>query len=88
MASSAEQVFYNAVNAAEATRQQSKAAAFLTWAFQPGAPRVTYATALSDADVAYITTVNAARDTSNLMLGTVGDTGPLPWAQWATIVSP
>ena len=87
MALAAEQVFYNAVVAAETTRQNSKAAAFATWAFQPGAPAVTYTTALSDADVAYITTVNAARDTSNLMLGTVGDTGPLPFSGWASIVS-
>lgn len=86
MSLAAEKVFYYAVAAAEATRQQSKAAALITYAYAP-ANAVAYATALSDADVAYITTVNAARDTSNLMLGTVGDSGPLPFSGWATIVS-
>ncbi len=86
MALAAEQAFYNAVVAAESVRQASKVAAFNTWAFQPGAPAVTYVTALSDADVAYTTAVNSAADTSNLLMGNVGQTGPIPWAQWANIV--
>jgi hypothetical protein len=79
-------VFYNAVVAAEAVRQASKVAAFNTWAFQPGAPAVTYVTALADADVACITAVNSAADTSNLLTGTVGHTGPIPWSISASIV--
>ena len=83
MASSAEQVFYLAVATAEATRQAAKAAAFTTYAFVP-ANLTTYRTALSDADVAYITAVNSARDTSNLTLGVLGDGGPIPFANWAS----
>jgi hypothetical protein len=85
MALAAEQVFYAAVNAAEGVRQASRAAAFTTYAFNP-ANAVAYVTALSDADVAYITAVNAASDTSNLMTGTVGHTGPIPWSVGASIV--
>lgn len=85
MALAAEVVFYNAVVAAEATRQQSKAAAFLTYDFAP-ANAVAYVTALSDADAVYVTAVNAASDTSNLMTGTVGHSGPIPWSISASIV--
>ncbi len=83
MPSSAELTFYNAVAVAEATRQQSKAAAFVSYAFVP-ANLTTYRTAISDADVAYVTAVNAARDTSNLTLGVLGDYGPIPFAFWAS----
>lgn len=77
MASATESTFIAAVIAAEATRQAAKIAAFNTWAFQPGAPYTTYKTAIADADVAYFTAVNTARDASNLTLGNIGDTGPI-----------
>jgi hypothetical protein len=86
MALAAERVFFNAVVVAEGVRQASQAAALATWAYQSGAPAVTYVTALSDADVAYLTAVNTARNTSDLNMGTVGNSGPIPWANWATIV--
>ena len=78
-------VFYNAVVAAEGIRQASRAAALTTYAFNP-ANAVAYATALSDADAVYVTAVNAASDTSNLMTGTVGHSGPIPWSISASIV--
>ena len=56
-----------------------------TYAFNP-ANAVAYVTALSDADAVYVTAVNAASDTSNLMTGTVGHSGPIPWSISASIV--
>jgi hypothetical protein len=85
MALAAEQVYYAAVSAAEGVRQASRAAALTTYAYNP-ANAVAYVTALSDADVAYNTAVISARDASNLLMGNVGDGGPLPFANWATIV--
>ena len=41
---------------------------------------------LADADAVYVTAVNAASDTSNLMTGTVGHSGPIPWSISASIV--
>ena len=85
MALAAEVVFYNAVVAAEGVRQASRVAALTTYAFNP-ANAVAYVTALSDADAAYVTAVNSASDTANLMTGTVGHTGPIPWSISASIV--
>jgi|SoimicmetaTmtHPA_FD_contig_41_5712462_length_818_multi_1_in_0_out_0_2 hypothetical protein len=85
MALAAEQVFFAAVNAADGVRQNSRAAALTTYGFDP-TKAVAYVTALSDADAVYITAVNAASDTSNLLTGTVGHAGPLPWSVSANIV--
>ncbi len=84
MATSTEIAFFNAVAAAESIRQTAKSAAFTTYAFVP-ASYTTYKTALADADVAYYTSVNTARDTSNLTLGTLGNYGPIDVAQWASL---
>lgn len=86
MATSAEQVFYAAVAAAEATRQGSKAAAFVTYqtAGFASSALAAYKTALAAADVAYITAVNAARNTAGTTLGVLGDNGPIPFANWAS----
>jgi hypothetical protein len=78
MASAAERTFIAAVATAESTRQVAKAAAFATWAFQQGAPLTTYIAALLAADVAYITAVNTALNTSALPLGNLGQSGPIP----------
>lgn len=86
MASSAEQAFMAAVAVAEAVRQQSKAAAFVTYGFV-AANLATYKVALSDADVAYITAVNAALNTSDLTLGNLGQTGPIASSNWAPLLS-
>lgn len=81
MATAAQQAFFNAVAVAEAVRQQSKAAAFVTYGFVQ-ANYTTYKTALSDADVAYFTAITAALDTSNLTLGMVGLEGPIRSSNW------
>lgn len=86
MASSAEQAFMAAVVVAEAVRQQSKAAAFVTYGFV-AANLAAYKVALSDADVAYITAVNAALNTSDLTLGNLGQTGPIASSNWAPLLS-
>lgn len=77
MALLAERNFIVAVQSAEGVRQSAKAAALATFsaAGYTNAANTTYATALAAADVAYITAVNAAANTSGLQLGTVGDTG-------------
>lgn len=81
MATAAQQAFFNAVAAAESVRQQSKAAALVTYGFVQ-ANYTAYKTALSDADVAYFTAVTAALDTSNLTLGMVGLEGPIRSSNW------
>lgn len=86
MATAAEITFMNAVSLAEQTRQASKAAAFATYGWAP-ANYAAYKVALADADVAYITAVNAAANTADLLLGTLGMTGPIPttWASLAAV---
>lgn len=86
MALAAEQAFHAAVVAAEATRQASKVAAFTTYGFV-AANLTAYRTALSDADVAYQTAVTAALNTSDLPLGNLGQSGPIPYSNWATMAS-
>jgi hypothetical protein len=77
MALAAEIVFQTAVSAAESTRQASRASAFTTYGFV-AANLAAYKTALAAADVAYITAVNAAANTSGLLMGNIGQTGPIP----------
>lgn len=86
MASLVERTFIVAVQVAEGVRQVAKATALATYTaagFTPGA-QATYATALAAADVAYITAVNAAANTSGLQLNTLGDSGPIP-TTWASL---
>lgn len=85
MATSAEITFMAAVSAAELTRQNARASAFTTYGFV-AANLAAYKTALAAADVAYITAVNAAANTSGLLLGNHGHTGPIPTTQ-ATIAA-
>jgi hypothetical protein len=80
----AEQTFFNAVVAAEATRQHSKSLAFAAYAYNP-ANLTTYRTALQDADTAYFTAVNTALNASNLPLGNLGFGGPLDVSNWCSL---
>ena len=85
MASAAEITFMAAVSAAESTRQATKSAAFVAYGYV-AANLATYKTAIAAADVAYITAVNAAANTSGLLMGNHGHTGPIPTTQ-ATIAA-
>lgn len=80
MASAAEITFMAAVSAAESTRQAARVAAFNTYAFV-AANLATYKTSYAAADVAYITAVNAAANTSGLLMGNLGQSGPIPTTQ-------
>lgn len=80
----AEQVFFNAVAAAEGVRQNAKNVAFTTYAYAP-ANLVAYRTALQDADTAYFTAVNTALNASNLPLGNLGLGGPLDMSNWCSL---
>lgn len=64
MATAAEYTFMATVARIEGVRQTAKAAAFATWAFQPGTPLTTYITAMEAADNAYLTALNAALSTA------------------------
>ncbi len=77
MALAAEIVFQTAVSAAESTRQATKSAAFVTYGYV-AANLATYKSAVAAADVAYITAVNAAANTSALLMGNIGQSGPIP----------
>jgi hypothetical protein len=67
MSLATEQTYRNAVPLAEGTRQQSKAAAFVTYGYV-AANLATYKVALADADVAYVTSVNTAFDLRGVIL--------------------
>ena len=84
MATATEQTFIRSVAAAEGVRQVAKASAFVTWAFQQGAPLATYIAALSAADVAYITAVNSALNTLG-GTGNAGQSGPIA-GNWASVL--
>ena len=83
MAIAAEIAFMTAVTAAEGTRQAAKVAAFTTYAFVP-ANLAAYKIALEDAEVAYTTAVNSARNTADLQIGLIGISGPVP-TTWASL---
>jgi len=83
MAIAAELTFMAAVTAAEGARQAAKVAAFTTYAFVP-ANLAAYKIALEDADVAYVTAVNAARNTADLQVGLLGINGPVT-TSWASL---
>lgn len=83
MAIAAEIAFMAAVTAAEGTRQGARDAARTTYAFNP-ANLAAYKIALEDADVAYVTAVNAARNTADLQVGLLGINGPVT-TSWASL---
>jgi hypothetical protein len=84
MATSAEQTFIRAVAVAEGVRQNSKAVAFVAYAFVAG-NLATYVSALSAADVAFFNSVTTALNTAGLS-GNVGQSGPLG-SSWASIAT-
>ena len=84
MCTSLEQGFVRGVVAADGVRQAAKASAFTTYGFVAG-NLAAYISALSAADVAFITAVNAALNTAGLS-GTIGQSGPLG-GNWASIAT-
>lgn len=86
MSFSGEQTFRTAVALAESTRQQSKAAAFVSYAYDP-ANLATYQTAIADADVAYFTAVNTAFNALNESTYLAGFSGPIPGASWTPLLA-
>lgn len=85
MASAAELAFIAAVAAAEGVRQQSKAAAFVTYGYV-AANYAAYKVALSDADTVYSAAVSTALGVSDLTLGNLGQGGVIP-TTWAPLTS-
>jgi len=85
MAKAAEITFDAAVTAAEGVRQSAKAAALATYGYV-AANLAAYITALAAADVAYTTAVNAAANTSGLLMGQNGLSGLIP-TTWASIAA-
>lgn len=86
MSFSGEQTYRAAVALAEGTRQQSKAAAFVTYAYDP-ANIATYKTAIADADVAYFNSVKVASDALNDTSGVNGLCGPIAGAGWTPLLA-
>ena len=87
-ATAAETTFYQAVAAAEGTRQGAYASAWATYlAAYTAANKAAFVSAIAAADVAYFTAVNTARNTSGLTIKTLGDIGPIPWSYAASLGS-
>ena len=86
MSLATEQTFRNAVVLAEGTRQQQKAAAFVTYGYV-AANLATYKTSLATADNVYFTAVNAAYNTMAETTGNAGMNGPIPGASWTPLLS-
>lgn len=86
MSFAGEQTFRAAVIAAEGVRQQSKAAAFVTYGYV-AANLAAYKVALNDADSAYFSSVNTAFNTMDVPTGNTGLSGPIPGAGWTPIIA-
>ena len=86
MSLATELTYRNAVSVAESTRQQSKAAAFVTYGFV-AANLAAYKVALADADVAYVTAVNTAANTLDEQVGNLGYNGPIVGANWTPLLA-
>ena len=86
MSYSAEQTFRAAVLAAEGVRQQAKAVAFVAYGYV-AANLTTYQTAIADADVTYMTSVNTAYNALNEATGLAGFGGPIPGAGWTPMLT-
>jgi len=83
MSLATEQTYRNAVLLAEGVRQQSKAAARVTYGFV-AANLAAYIVALNDADAAYITAVNTALNTLDVPT-TRGLMHPIDAARWTPL---
>lgn len=86
MSFSGEQTFRAAVLAAEASRQQAKAVAFTSYAYNPS-NLATYKTAIADADIAYLLAIKVAGDAVNDTIGMTGVTGPIPGGGWTPLLA-
>lgn len=86
MSLATEQTYRAAVAVAEGVRQQSKAAAFVTYGYVQ-ANLAAYAIALADADVAYFTAVNTANNALDEPIGNTGMNGPIAGASWTPLLS-
>lgn len=81
MSFSGQQTFRAAVLTAAATRQQAKAAAFVTYGYS-AAGYATYVTAIGDADAAYQASIATAYAALNEAGGNQGMNGPIAGAGW------
>jgi hypothetical protein len=86
MSLATEQTFRAAVFLAEGTRQQSKAAAMVTYAYV-AANLAAYQEELADADTVYQAAVTTAADTFALQIGNAGLSGPIPGASWTPLLT-
>lgn len=86
MSFSGEQTFRAAVLTAEAVRQQTKAVAFVAYAYDP-ANLSTYQIAIADADVTYFTSVNTAFNALNETTYLAGFGGPIPGGGWTPMLA-
>lgn len=86
MSYAAEQTYRTAVILAEGTRQQSVAAAKVTYGFDP-ANYANYAIAIGDADAAYQASIATAAAALNETPGNNGMTGPIAGAGWTPMLA-
>lgn len=86
MSLATEATYRAAVQTARGIRQTSKASARATYAFDP-ANLAAYIVALNDADVAYVTSVNAAANTLDLPVGNLGMYYSIPGAEWTPLLT-
>lgn len=86
MSLATEQTFRNAVALAEGVRQQSKAAAAITYGFVV-ANLAAYQIALADADAAYYQSVVTANAALDEQVGNIGLGGLIDGARWTPLLT-
>lgn len=86
MSFAGEQTYRTAVALAEGTRQQSKAAAFVTYGYV-AANYAAYAVAIGDADAAYQASIATAAAALNETPGNIGMNGPIVGAGWTPLLA-
>lgn len=86
MSFAGEQTYRAAVLLAEGTRQQSKAAALVTYAYDP-ANYAAYVIAIGDADAAYQASIATATAALNETPGNLGMCGPIAGAGWTPLLT-
>lgn len=86
MTYAAQQTFRVAVVLAEGTRQQSVAAAKVTYGFDP-ANYAAYVIAIGDADAAYQASIATAAGVLNETPGGTGMNGPIAGAGWTPLTA-
>lgn len=83
MSFSTEQTYRAAVALAEGVRQQAKAAAFVTYAYNPS-NLAAYIVALNDANATYLSSVGTALNTLDVPT-MQGVSGPIAGAGWTPL---